>query len=117
MVGTVTGATFSGRLMAQMTHYKRTPLIGLTCAVAALLVLAVHPTGLPQWLVADSMRTDGPTMQVLRQVLQSRSSPAFVLAEVERPILQSDLEGQQYLEKAFSGSSRLSTCSQKFRVG
>ena len=51
MAGTVTGANLAGRFMAIMTHYKRTPLIGLTCAVAALLVLAVHPTGLPQWSV------------------------------------------------------------------
>jgi EmrB/QacA subfamily drug resistance transporter len=51
MAGTVTGANLAGRFMATMTHYKRTPLIGLTCAVAALLVLAVHTTGLPQWSV------------------------------------------------------------------
>ncbi|GLS18395.1 MFS transporter [Labrys miyagiensis] len=47
MVGTVTGATFSGRLMAHMTHYKRTPMIGLTVSVIALAIVAARPVGLP----------------------------------------------------------------------
>ena len=47
MIGTVSGATLSGRLMARMTHYKRPPLIGLTVAVAALLVAVAVPRGLP----------------------------------------------------------------------
>ncbi|WP_413991890.1 MDR family MFS transporter [Labrys okinawensis] len=47
MVGTVTGATFSGRLMAHMTHYKRTPMIGLAVSVIALAIVAARPVGLP----------------------------------------------------------------------
>src|SRR5262249_35102204 len=56
--------------------------------------------------VADQMRTDGKTAQALNRVLGIRSSPAFVLHEVQRPILASELDGSQYLEKAFSSSSR-----------
>ncbi|HEY8382302.1 MAG TPA: MDR family MFS transporter [Microvirga sp.] len=41
MVGTVVGATISGRVMTYMTHYKRLPLVGLTLAIAGTLVLAL----------------------------------------------------------------------------
>src|SRR5262249_32705061 len=47
MVGTVTGATISGRVMARVTHYKRLPIVGLLVAVAPLLILAAVPRGLP----------------------------------------------------------------------
>jgi EmrB/QacA subfamily drug resistance transporter len=47
MVGTVTGATYSGRLMARMAHYKRPPLIGLTIAAIALGIVALMPKSLP----------------------------------------------------------------------
>jgi MFS family permease len=50
MVGTVSGATLSGRLMARTTHYKRPPMIGLVVAVAALLVAVAVPRGLPLWV-------------------------------------------------------------------
>jgi MFS family permease len=42
--GTVIGATFSGRRMARLAHYKRVPLVGLACGAVALCVLAVAPT-------------------------------------------------------------------------
>ncbi|MGK9170625.1 MFS transporter [Inquilinus limosus] len=51
MVGTVSGANLAGRFMARMRHYKRTPLIGLVFAAAALAVLAAQPAALPIWLV------------------------------------------------------------------
>ncbi len=41
--GTVIGATFSGRRMARLAHYKRLPLAGLACGTVALAVLAVEP--------------------------------------------------------------------------
>jgi EmrB/QacA subfamily drug resistance transporter len=40
MVGTVIGATASGRAMARVKHYRRLPVAGLTVAVAATLTLA-----------------------------------------------------------------------------
>jgi EmrB/QacA subfamily drug resistance transporter len=47
MLGTVTGATLSGRLMARLEHYKRTPMIGLCFTLACLVALAVFPVDLP----------------------------------------------------------------------
>jgi EmrB/QacA subfamily drug resistance transporter len=41
--GTVIGATFAGRRMARLTHYKRIPIVGLACGTVALCVLAVAP--------------------------------------------------------------------------
>jgi EmrB/QacA subfamily drug resistance transporter len=51
MVGTVTGATISGRLMLHVTHYKRLPIVGLVVAVAGTLVLAAFSDRLPLWLL------------------------------------------------------------------
>jgi EmrB/QacA subfamily drug resistance transporter len=55
MVGTVTGATISGRVMARVRHYKRLPLFGLAIAAAALGVLAGRPQGLPLALLEIMM--------------------------------------------------------------
>jgi EmrB/QacA subfamily drug resistance transporter len=49
MVGTVTGATISGRSMARLTHYKRLPMAGLT---AAMLSLAALVQVTPAWPLA-----------------------------------------------------------------
>jgi EmrB/QacA subfamily drug resistance transporter len=45
-VGTVTGATASGRVMLHVRHYRRMPLAGLVMAIVGVLVLAAHPDGL-----------------------------------------------------------------------
>jgi len=47
MLGTVLGATISGRVMAHIEHYKLVPICGLSVALACTLVLAVMPGGLP----------------------------------------------------------------------
>ncbi|MDZ5449416.1 MULTISPECIES: MDR family MFS transporter [Labrys] len=47
MVGTVTGATLSGRLMARITHYKRPPLIGLAVSTVAFALISINPQALP----------------------------------------------------------------------
>ena len=52
MLGTVIGATTAGRLMSRLDHYKRIPVIGLSVAITATLVLAFFVTTLPFWLVA-----------------------------------------------------------------
>jgi EmrB/QacA subfamily drug resistance transporter len=51
MIGTVTGATISGRVMARVRHYKRLPTIGLLVAIPALAVLAIEPRELPLGVV------------------------------------------------------------------
>jgi EmrB/QacA subfamily drug resistance transporter len=47
MGGTVTGATFSGRIMPRLTHYKRVPYVGLGGGIVALLVLALGTVAVP----------------------------------------------------------------------
>jgi MFS family permease len=47
MVGTVAGATLSGRYMARITHYKRPTIIGLVVAATGLVGVAVQPQSLP----------------------------------------------------------------------
>jgi MFS family permease len=45
MAGTVVGALATGQAIARLVHYRRVPLAGLTCAVAALAALAADPAG------------------------------------------------------------------------
>jgi EmrB/QacA subfamily drug resistance transporter len=47
MVGTVVGATLSGRLMARVTHYRRLPTAGLCLAIVATLALTLEARTLP----------------------------------------------------------------------
>lgn len=51
MVGTVCGATVSGRMMMHIAHYKRLPIAGVSVAILATAALAWHPAGLPFWLI------------------------------------------------------------------
>jgi MFS family permease len=51
MVGTVTGATLSGRMMASVRHYKRVPVAGLALAIGATSILVARPSGLPLVLI------------------------------------------------------------------
>jgi EmrB/QacA subfamily drug resistance transporter len=47
MVGTVVGATISGRIMARVDHYKRLPIVGLGVAAAGTALLAATADHLP----------------------------------------------------------------------
>lgn len=47
MLGTVAGATISGRAMARVTHYKRLPVAGLLVAMVGTGILVAVPRGLP----------------------------------------------------------------------
>lgn len=47
MVGTVIGASSTGRMMARLTHYKRPTLIGLVVAALGLALIAIQPQSLP----------------------------------------------------------------------
>ncbi len=51
MIGTVAGATLSGRSMVYFRHYKRLPLALLTLSVGACGLLAYRGHTLPLWLV------------------------------------------------------------------
>ena len=51
MVGTVTGATLSGRSMLYFKRYKRVPVIMMGVSLACCTVLAVFEMQLPFWLL------------------------------------------------------------------
>ena len=51
MIGVVTGATASGRMMARLRHYKRPAIAGLSVALSGCLILAWRPISLPFVLV------------------------------------------------------------------
>ena len=51
MVGTVTGATLSGRSMLYFRHYKRLPLVMMAVSVVCCSVIAVEGRALPFWLL------------------------------------------------------------------
>jgi MFS family permease len=79
MVGTVTGATISGRIMARVRHYKRVPVVGLMVAVAALAVVAALPRQMPLpmfevFLAATSMGL-GALLPVTTVAIQNAVMP------------------------------------------
>jgi MFS family permease len=79
MVGTVTGATISGRVMARVRHYKRLPVVGLAVAAAALGALALWPEGLPfavlEMLMAVASLGLGTVLPVTTVAIQNAVSP------------------------------------------
>src|SRR5262249_42496067 len=46
------GSILAGRAMRFLNHYKRVPLVGLWCAIAALSVLVWNPATPPIWVAA-----------------------------------------------------------------
>jgi MFS family permease len=46
------GSILAGRAMMVLNHYKRVPLIGLACSIAALSVLVWNPATPPIWVAA-----------------------------------------------------------------
>lgn len=93
-----------------MAHgYLATPVIHrdrLDITLAAMLTAIVNEPSLPNIVALDAMTADGATMQALRSALAARGSAPCVLAEAERPMLASDLDGKRYLEQAISSGSR-----------
>lgn len=49
MVGIVLGSTASGRAMAYLTHYKRTPVVGVATAFVSVTLIAIFERVLPFW--------------------------------------------------------------------
>ncbi len=47
MIGTAIGAGIAGRLMADVRHYKRLPIVGLAVATIAMAAMSVDPKGVP----------------------------------------------------------------------
>src|SRR6478736_3220452 len=48
-----------GRLLVRFTHYKRVPLAGISLSIAALVPLAMAPTGLSPWAALSLMAVAG----------------------------------------------------------
>jgi len=69
------GSVGGGRLVARLTHYKRVPLAGLAISLAALVPLAIWPTGFSAtaalWLIALVGFGMGPTFPFTIVVVQN----------------------------------------------
>lgn len=63
-----------------------------------LAILSRPHLQLPQVLVLPDMRLEGQMARVLRSVAETRQLSLITVAEVERPVLDSELEGDAYLK-------------------
>jgi CelD/BcsL family acetyltransferase involved in cellulose biosynthesis len=89
--------------------YLATPVIDRTDAetvLAAMLDFIAADSRLPKLIALDPIRSDGPTMRALAQVLSARGSAPYALNEGRRPVLASSLDAKAYFEKALSSSTR-----------
>jgi CelD/BcsL family acetyltransferase involved in cellulose biosynthesis len=89
--------------------YLATPVIDRHAGDAvleAMLDYIERSAVLPKVVVLDPMAVSGQTMQSLSRVLQARKSVPLILGEAQRPLLISELDGKQYLEKSQSSSTR-----------
>jgi CelD/BcsL family acetyltransferase involved in cellulose biosynthesis len=89
--------------------YLATPVIDRRAAdvvIDAMLNYIERSATLPKVIVLDPMAIRGETMQSLCRVLQARKSVPLILGDAQRPLLISELDGDQYLEKAQSSSTR-----------
>jgi hypothetical protein len=81
-----------------------TPLIDRDDPVGVIedffLMLARPHLKLPKVLALPDMRLDGPTASLLRTVVETRGLPLATTGEVLRPVLQSELDGEDYLKNA-----------------
>ena len=50
------GSILAGRAMMVLTHYKRVPVFGLVCSIAALSVMVWNPATPPIWSLGDPER-------------------------------------------------------------
>lgn len=81
-----------------------TPLVDCDDPVGVLedffAMLARPHLRLPKVLVLPETRLDGPFAAALRSVAETRNLPLITANEVERPFLESDLEGDDYLRNS-----------------
>src|SRR5919109_1822929 len=73
--GATVTSVIGGRLLVRFAHYKRIPLVGLLLSIAALVPLAIAPTGLSSWaalgLIALAGLGLGPTFPFTVVVVQN----------------------------------------------
>ena len=81
-----------------------TPLLDRDDPVGVLedffAMLARPHLKLPKVFVLPDMRLDGPVVGLLRRMAESNGLPLIVTNRVERPFLESDLDGEAYLRHA-----------------
>ena len=81
-----------------------TPLLDRDDPVGVLedffAMLARPHLKLPRVLVLPEIRLDGPVASLLRTVVEVGNLPLVVTNEIERPFLESDLDGEAYLKRA-----------------
>lgn len=65
-----------------------------------LAMLARPHLKLPKVLALPDIRLDGPTASLLRTVAEARELPLVTTDEIRRPVLQSELDGEEYLRAA-----------------
>jgi EmrB/QacA subfamily drug resistance transporter len=93
--GTVIGATLSGQALTRTTHYKRLPVIGLSIALAGMILLAVFagrmpliPFGLLLAVISFGLGTMLPvaTVSIQNAVLAHQMGTATAVANFFRQI-------------------------------
>jgi CelD/BcsL family acetyltransferase involved in cellulose biosynthesis len=97
------------RSPAMPYSYLATPVVDRTVAHAALTAMLdfiAADSALPNVVSLEPIRADGPAMQALAVALADRNGAPRTLGESKRPVLQSELDGKAYFEKAMSSSSR-----------
>ncbi|MCX8281582.1 GNAT family N-acetyltransferase [Phyllobacterium sp. 0TCS1.6C] len=104
------GFAMSGAIMrAWATPFgpQSTPLIDRDDPVGVLNdlfdMLGRKHLKLPDILVLPEMRLDGPVAQLIRTIAIDRNLPLVTASQVERPILQSAMDGDDYLRQAIGG--------------
>lgn len=85
-----------------------TPLVdaeGAAETIDNLLAAMARPeAGLPGVFVLPDLRLDGPFAQMVRAIAMGRNLPVTVTASLQRPMLESLLDGEAYLRKTISSN-------------
>ena len=89
--------------------YLATPVIDRNSpdnVLDALLSFIEREASLPKVIVLDPVGLDSQTTQALSRALAARGATPFIASIAQRPVLKSELDGKQYLDKSLSASSR-----------
>lgn len=79
-------------------------------------ILARPHLGLPRVMVMAEVRLDGPFAAMLGTLAESRGLPLSVTDRVDRPFLQSELDGEAYLRESLSGRQFSKYAKQKRKL-
>ena len=108
------------RAPAAAHAYLASPVIDrdhLDDTLEGMLDVVSQATDLPKLMTLDAMRSEGETFSALLRVVARRGARVCAFGSVQRPILVSKLDGDAYLQKAFSSSSRKKLRQYRRRLG